>query len=302
MDFKNVSALNRVECPSSSSTPPCLVKAALLNARSVNNKAVLLSDIIIEEEIDLVCLTETWHKQCDGVLFNELTPTGYGLLEIPRATGRGGGIIVLYNSYININPVVIPHFNSFECLALSVSAPISTVIVTVYRPPKSKGDFLTEFADLLSLVCVKFERILILGDFNIHIDKNDSTMTRDFLSLLDCFDLKQLVDCPTHIKGHTLDLVITNGTFLSQLSSSDFGLSDHLAILFNVDLSHLNMPLSRTVNYRKWKSIDVPDFSAFVDSSLSYFLPSGGQNFGKPPKSKMHDYMVSWLCNQKMSL
>ncbi len=82
------------------------------------------------------------------------------------------------------------------------------------------------------------------------------------------------MDCPTHIKGHTLDLVITNGTFLSQLSSSDFGLSDHLAILFNVDLSHLNMPLSRTVNYRKWKSIDVPGFSAFVDSSLSCFLPS----------------------------
>ncbi len=157
----------------------------------------------MKKKIDLVCLTETWHKQCDGLLFSELTPTGYGLFEIPRATGRGGGIIVLYNSYINIIPVVIPHFNSFEC-----------------------------------------------------------------------FDLKQLVDCPTHIKGHTLDLVITNGSFLSQLSSSDFGLSDHLAILFNVDLSHLNMPLSRTVNYRKWKSIDVPGFSAFADSSLSCFLPS----------------------------
>ncbi len=53
VDLKNVSALNRVECPSSSSTPPRLVKAVLLNARSVNNKAVLLSDIIIDEEIDL---------------------------------------------------------------------------------------------------------------------------------------------------------------------------------------------------------------------------------------------------------
>ncbi len=120
-------------------------------------------------------------------------------------------------------------------------------------------------------MCFKFERTLILGDFNIHIDKNDSTMTLDFLSLLDCFDLKQLVDCPTHIKGHTLDLVIINGTFLSQLFSSDIGLSDHLAILFNVDLSHMNMPLPRTVNYGEWKSIDLPGFSAFVDSSLSCF-------------------------------
>ncbi len=41
-----------------------------------------------------------------------------------------------------------------------------------------------------------------------------------------------------------------------------------------MDLSHFNMPLSRTVNYRKWKSIDLPGFSAFVDSSLSGFSPS----------------------------
>ncbi len=117
VDFKILSALNCVECPSSSS-PPHLVKAALLSAQSVNNKAVLLSDIIIEEKLDLVCFTETWLKQCDGLLFNEFTPTGYGLFEIPRATGRGGGIIVLYNSYINIIPVVIPQFNYFECVSL----------------------------------------------------------------------------------------------------------------------------------------------------------------------------------------
>ncbi len=66
--------------------------------------------------------------------------------------------------------VVIPHFNSFECLVLSVSAPITTVIVTVYRPPETKKDFMPEFADLLSMLCLKFERTLILGDFNIHVE------------------------------------------------------------------------------------------------------------------------------------
>ncbi len=59
--------------------------------------------------------------------------------------------------------MVIPHFNSFECLVLSVSAPITTVIVTVYRPPETKKDFMPEFADLLSMLCLKFERTLILG-------------------------------------------------------------------------------------------------------------------------------------------
>lgn len=75
------------------------------------------------------------------------------------------------------------------------------------------------------LLCLKFERTLILDDFNIHMDK------KDFLSVLVCFDLNQFVDCPTHSKGHTIDLVISNGSFVSQLSTSDLGLSDLLAIL-----------------------------------------------------------------------
>lgn len=232
VDFNNLSVLKRVEIAPSFLTLPSLVKSALFNARSVNNKAVILSYTIIEKKLDLVCLTETWHKQGDGLMFNELTPSGYGLFDAPRPSGRGGGIVVLYNQKFTISPVVIPQFNSFECLVLSVSAPITTVIATVYRPPKTTEHFLSEFAELLSMLCLKFERTLILGDFNIHIDKKDSAMTKDFLSLLECFDLKQLVDCSTHIKGHTLDLVIANGSFVSQFSSADLGLSDYFAIFF----------------------------------------------------------------------
>jgi len=72
----------------------------------------------------------------------------------------------------------------------------------------------------------------MLGDFNIHMDKKDSITTKEFLSLLECFDLNQLVDCPTHNKGHTLDLVILNSSFVSQLYTSDLGLSDHLSMFF----------------------------------------------------------------------
>ncbi len=77
------------------------------------------------------------------------------------------------------------------------------------------------------MLCFKFKNILILGDFNIHIDQNDCMLTKDFLFLLDCFNLKQLISGPTHNKGHTLDLVIVNDAIVSQLSSVDIGLSDH---------------------------------------------------------------------------
>ncbi len=249
--FNNLSALKRVEVVSDSSTPSHLLKSALFNVRSVNNKSVILSEIILEQKMDLVRLTETWHKESDGLLFNELTPVGYGLFDLPCSSGRGGGIIVLHNQHYNVCPVVVPKFDSFGCLALSVSAPLFTAVATVYRPPKTNTDFLSEFSDILSFLCLKFERILLLGDFNIHIYIKDSTITKYVLSLWECFELNQLVDCPTHNKGHTLDLVISNGSFVSQLSTSDLGLSDHQAVFFNMELPDIYTTSSPIINYRK---------------------------------------------------
>ncbi len=74
---------------------------------------------------------------------------------------------MLHNQYYN---VAVPKFDSFECLALSVSASLSTAVATAYRPPKTNKDFLSEFSYILSFLCLKFERILLLGDFNIHMD------------------------------------------------------------------------------------------------------------------------------------
>ncbi len=90
------------------------VNVALFNARSVNNKALLLSDIITDRKLDLLFLTESWHKQNDGLLYNQITPKGYGLFDLPRLTGRGGGIIVVYNLQFNISAVRVPQFTSFE--------------------------------------------------------------------------------------------------------------------------------------------------------------------------------------------
>lgn len=118
-------------------------------------------------------------NQSDGLLFIELTPTGYGLFD---SSGGGGGIIVLFNQ--KITPVVIPQFTSIECLVLSVSAPITTVIASVYRPPESNEAFLTEFADLLSMLCLKFEKTLILGDFHVDFSTHNKGHRFSYLQWL----------------------------------------------------------------------------------------------------------------------
>ena len=54
--------------------------------------------------------------------------------------------------------------------------------------------------------------MLVLGDFNIHVDVPNGIYAVKFLDLLESLGLEQQVTEPTHIFGHRLDLVITRRT------------------------------------------------------------------------------------------
>lgn len=83
-------------------------------------------------------------------------------------------------------------------------------IILIYRPPKPNPAFISEINELLSSVCTTSANTVILGDLNIHVDTPSRQPAADFLQLLDVLNLKQHVDVPTHTRGHTLDLVITD--------------------------------------------------------------------------------------------
>lgn len=112
------------------------------------------------------------------------------------------------------------------------------LIISYQKPNKA---FMSEFADLLSMLSLKYKRTLVLGDFTIQIDKN-SAISNVFLSLLECFDLKHLVDFPTRNIG-------LGNAFNPLLTPVDLGLSDHLTIYFNLDLSFISIPVAHCVNY-----------------------------------------------------
>ena len=51
--------------------------------------------------------------------------------------------------------------------------------------------------------------IIVLGDCNIHVDKETDSKAIEIMNLLRTMDFIQNVTGPTHNRGHTLDLVIT---------------------------------------------------------------------------------------------
>ena len=78
--------------------------------------------------------------------------------------------------------------------------------------------------------------MLLLGDFNYHVNAETNVHTIEFLGLLQCFGLKNHVEVETHMKGNTLDLVITReNELLSMDITTDTSVtSDHAAVLFGI--------------------------------------------------------------------
>ena len=146
---------------------------------------------------------------------------------------------------------------SFECLHFKLSGATQLHVVLVYRLLKASTCFLLELSELLASVCPMSPATIILGDSNIHAHSSSCSLAADFLSLLDCFDIKQHVQGPTHANGHTLYLVCCAGITPSHLLCMDLAVSDHHAILFSVPVPLPKQPTKRSITYSSDLLVDL---------------------------------------------
>ena len=107
------------------------------------------------------------------------------------------------------------------------------ILLVDLLPGLSTSLFLEEFSKLLESITAdqRHKRLLIVGDFNIHVDNSNDTTARQFVDLLDSFNLVQHVSEKTHANGHTLDLVVSNAMdhFVNDVKITDPVISDNLA-------------------------------------------------------------------------
>ena len=251
------------------------LKVLSFNCQSCREIATKLHDLIMSEYVDIVMLTETWlYANGDEAFMAALTPAGYDLRSFPRQSGRGGGIaFVVRNSltpFITFTPL---HFSSFEAVLLKIAlGQCSTSCVCLYRPPPSKRNKLTssmffrEFPELLSQFLDTHKDFSIHGDFNFHFDNDSDSQVSRLKTLLTDHNLSQLVDQPTHRKGHTLDWTVVRNerSLLAHECVKEFpGLSDHFAVFSTLSMTR-PPPRTRLISSRDFKAVSQTEFQSDV--------------------------------------
>nr|XP_054772842.1 uncharacterized protein LOC129280870 [Lytechinus pictus] len=191
-----------------------------------------------------------------------------------------GGVGVLihegFNEGSNEGSNQRPAFRSFDYIDLTLKSSGSTDLrlIVIYRPPscgKTKtpiGTFIEEFSTLVELLCTNHQKLLILGDFNLHIDVSTTANVLQFLNILDAGNLCNHVNHPTESSGHTLDLIISrNSDDLVLPPSIDSSLpSDHRAVLCGLTICRPS-PVKRIALLRNYRDTVIQEFQEDLKKS-----------------------------------
>ena len=260
------------------------LKCGTLNPWSACNKALHIRDLIIEENLDLLAITETY--QITPSIQAKLLPPNYGIAYNPRESkskSKGGGCALIYRKE-SITCGIVKKYNSDNCEGFhaKLTLPHTCVNVVVIYAPKPKAsdstasnEFISEFSTILTDELCDLKNLLILGDFNYHYQKKNDNSTRDFVDLITNCNLIQHINVPTHRKGNTLDLVFSRADELKpfRIKTNHDVSSDHYAVIFNINVSK---PVSKSKNIcrRSWKSLDIDSFKTDINQSELPSIPS----------------------------
>ena len=249
------------------------------NAQSLLKKLPELNKIILENDIKLAGITETWASS--DMRDSEFHIEGFNMYRADRSSSkRGGGVLM----YIHESLVSVPYAqldsNGFEdsVWALINAGSDNRILVgNIYRSPNSSEENNSKLLELLALAKqqAKITHLLVMGDFNMpEIDYNDySVAGSDFSFPMRFFDLSQDLFLIQHVFEATrfrgdqtpskLDYVFTNEENLIENLKyiAPLGLSDHIGLLWKFTCSVSTVHRQEVVKRAYWKG----DYSSMAE-------------------------------------
>lgn len=268
--------------------PTDKINIGLINARSIVNKSALIHDVIKDNRLDLLAVTETWvYDDSPNVHKKEAAPNGYTIIHAHRDTTSsgakkllGGGVALIHREDIRVKVLstTLARPASFELLLVKVTdCTLGLTLAIIYRPPNSMykpSEFVAELSDLIDNGLLG-DRYVICGDLNCPGPVGTKGIVgKELNELIDAYSLTQHVKSPTHKSGNLLDHILSPlGTLaVEDVMIQEIGLSDHSLITYRMAVNVKRQPIVRA-SFRNWKKLDLDQFKQRIKSSPVYMHP-----------------------------
>ena len=170
------------------------LKVSHINARSIYHKIQPFQEHILAKDVSLCAISESWlPSDNEDLWYKEILPSGYSIFSEPHNDGRrGGGFALVYKDHLQLKHKPSHMTELMELINFYVAVKgININLYVIYRPPNgSVIEFCESFATILERnINMDKGKLLLLGDFNIHLDEGNNPDTITFNDFLELFGL-----------------------------------------------------------------------------------------------------------------
>ena len=239
------------------------LKLTQMNANGVENKKAELEVFLQKHSPDIICISET-HLRHESVLCFQLDD--YNSFHFCRKNKAYGGSAIFTRKTLDTvertDLYDLCRENCFELSAVDlILSPVEKITVcNVYRTPPKVTPALNEFLDNFESLCSRLkskQKVVIAGDFNIDLNKEDSAKAC-FLDIVLGSGLVCTNDMATRGEAILDNVLVKNVHFDSDVSVQllPFDSSDHSPVCVSLPVtkpcpadSTKEKTLKRRINY-----------------------------------------------------
>lgn len=247
--------------------------------RSIRNKVHQLEAALVENDIDVLCLSEHWLLEEEAT---SLSVDGYNIVSYTcRTNYKGGGTVILVKKSINSENVL--NLNNFivegciEVCAVFLKD-FNMYVVCLYRSPSGRlATFLTALEGIICQIGHQ-KHIVLMGDFNVSFGIGSELGDADSLEvigLLRCYGFIRLISEPTR-GASCLDNAFVNFSihnFSAQVV--EYSISDHRGQLIGSVISQQSRVEVFKCVHRPITQSGINEFFGIISNLTWDFIQNG---------------------------